>query len=73
MRKIVVLGPPAVLLLLLAASPALAITAEEIVAKNVEARGGAVALASLKSLRRTGRFVIPGRNLLIASMDVKER
>ena len=37
-----------------------AITAEEIVAKNVEARGGAAALASLKSLRRTGRYVSRG-------------
>ena len=54
-------------------SPLLAITAEEIVAKNVEARGGAAALASLKSLRRTGRFVIPGRNLFITTMDLKER
>lgn len=54
-------------------SPALAITAEEIVAKNVEARGGAAALASLKSLRRTGRFVLPGRNILITVSDVRER
>lgn len=60
-------------LLLLAAAPALAITAEEIVAKNVEARGGAAALASLKSLRRTGRFVRPGRNVLIALSEVKAR
>ena len=58
---------------LLAAAPALAITAEEIVAKNVEARGGAAALASLKSLRRTGRYVLPGRNLLITLTEVKER
>jgi hypothetical protein len=54
-------------------SPVLAITAEEIVAKNVEARGGTAALASLRSLRRTGRFVIPGRNLLITVSEVKER
>ncbi len=58
---------------LLAAAPAAAITAEEIVAKNVEARGGAAALASLKSLRRTGRFVLPGQNLLILQSEVKER
>lgn len=54
-------------------SPVLAITAEEVVAKNVEARGGGAALGSLKSLRRTGRFVIPGRNLLITTTDLKER
>jgi hypothetical protein len=50
-----------------------AITAEEVVAKNVEARGGAAALASLKSLRRTGRYVIPGRSLLITLSEVRER
>ena len=63
---------PAVLLLL-AAAPAPAITAEEIVAKNVEARGGAAALASVKSLRRTGQFVLPGRNILVTVSEVKER
>jgi hypothetical protein len=60
-------------LVFLATSPAFAITAEEIVAKNVEARGGAAALASLKSLRRTGAFVLPGRNLLITVNDVRMR
>jgi len=50
-----------------------AITAEEVVAKNVEARGGASALASLKSLRRTGRLVLPGRPLAITLVEVKER
>lgn len=71
MSKTAVLTLPAILLL--AASPALAITAEEIVARNVEARGGAGALASLKSLRRTGRLVLPGRNLLITLSEVEER
>ncbi len=60
-------------ILVVVAPPAAAITAEEIVAKNVEARGGAAALASLKSLRRTGRFVRPGRNVLITLSDVKAR
>jgi hypothetical protein len=50
-----------------------AVTAEEIVARNVEARGGAAALASLSSLRRTGRFVLPGRSLLITLSEVRER
>jgi hypothetical protein len=64
----------ALLLCLLGASRnAAAITADEIVAKNVEARGGAAALASLKSVRRTGRFVLPGQNLLISLSEVKER
>ncbi len=46
-------------------SPLFAITAEEIVAKNVEARGGAAALASVKTLRRTGRLVQSGRRSLL--------
>ncbi len=50
-----------------------AITPEEIVAKNVEARGGTAALASLKSLRRKGRFVIPGRSILITVSEVNAR
>jgi outer membrane lipoprotein-sorting protein len=60
-------------LLLFASTPLLAITAEEIVANNVKARGGAAALASLKSLRRTGRYVLPGRNVLITLAEVRER
>jgi hypothetical protein len=71
MLKFIVRRLPVVVLL--AAAPAPAITAEEIVAKNVEARGGAAALASLKSLRRTGRLVLPGQNLLITLSEVKER
>ncbi len=50
-----------------------AITADEIVAKNVEARGGAAALAAVKSLRRTGRFVSPGSSSLITLSQVVER
>ena len=66
--------PAAVVFCLLAVSRnAAAVTADEIVAKNVEARGGAAALASLKSLRRTGRFVLPGRSLLITVSEVRER
>jgi hypothetical protein len=59
--------------LLQTALPACGITAEEIVAKNVEARGGAAALASVMSLRRTGRFVLPGQNILILQSEVKAR
>jgi len=66
---------PAILLLCLVAGSrnAAAVTAEEIVAKNVEARGGATALASIRSLRRTGRFVLPGRSLLIVVSEVRDR
>jgi hypothetical protein len=62
------------LLIALAAPGTLAaVTADEIVAKNVEARGGAAALAALKSVRRTGRFVRPGRTVLVTLSEVKER
>jgi hypothetical protein len=48
----------------LAATPALAApTVEEIVAHNVEARGGAERLHALTVLKRTGRLVIPGMRL----------
>ena len=53
--------------------PAAAITVEEIVAKNVEARGGAAALAALHSLRRSGRLVEPGHPALITLSDLRER
>ena len=64
----------AILLCLLGASRnAAAVTADEIVARNVEARGGAAALASVRSLRRTGRFVLAGRSLLVTLSEVRER
>ncbi len=59
--------------ILLSSSPLLAITADEIVAKNVEARGGAAALAAVKSLRRTGRYVRPGSSTLVTVSQVVER
>jgi outer membrane lipoprotein-sorting protein len=55
------------------ASAAGAITAEEVVAKNVEARGGAAALAALHSLRRSGRLVVPGQSVLITLSDLRVR
>ncbi|HYK41026.1 MAG TPA: sialidase [Thermoanaerobaculia bacterium] len=40
-----------------AASPAAPMTADELIAKNLEARGGAAKLAALRSLRVTGKLV----------------
>jgi len=57
----------------LASPPAAAITAEEVVAKNVAARGGASALAALRSLHRSGRLVLPGQSILITVSDLRER
>ncbi len=50
-----------------------AMTAEEIVAKNVEARGGAGALTALHSLHRSGHLVLPGQSILITIADLRER
>jgi len=54
-------------------APAHAISAEEIVSRNVQARGGATALAGLKSLRRAGHLVQPGASQLITLTDLRER
>ena len=66
-------APLLVACLLLPASGVYAITAEEIVAKNVEARGGAAALTSLKGLRRTGRLVVPGRRTAVTLAELNAR
>ena len=41
-----------------AASPAPPMTADQLVAKNLEARGGAAKLAALRSMRLTGKLVL---------------
>ena len=57
----------------LAALAAQALTADEIIAKNVEARGGMAELQALKSLKRTGRLVIPGANVELGVTEVRAR
>lgn len=42
------------------ARPALALTADQLVARNLDARGGAAALAAIKSLGLTGKMIFPG-------------
>jgi len=58
---------------LLAAVAAQALTADEIIARHVEARGGTEHLQALKSLKRTGRLVIPGANVELSAMEVRLR
>lgn len=53
----------AAVVLLTAASSALAYTADELAAKNVAAKGGAEKLAALHSLRLTGRLLVNGDTL----------
>jgi outer membrane lipoprotein-sorting protein len=55
------------------ATPAHAISAEEVVSRNVQARGGAAALAALSSLRRSGHLVPAGSSQLITLTDLRER
>ena len=50
----------AALLLGSAAIPAVAQDAQSLVAKNLEARGGAAALSAIKSIRFQGRTIFPG-------------
>jgi hypothetical protein len=48
--------------LLYAAAPAFAITADEIIASNVTARGGADKLQAISSIKREGHLIVPGAN-----------
>ncbi len=59
------LAPPAA-----AAAPP---TADEIIAHNVAARGGAERLKALTNLRRSGHLVIPGLNIEVGYVQVQTR
>jgi hypothetical protein len=61
------------LALLLAATSAHALTATELVAKNIEAKGGAAALQAVKSLRREGRLVVNGGQFVLELAETKQR
>jgi hypothetical protein len=50
-----------------------ALTADEIIARHVEARGGLASLEALKSLKRSGRLVIPGANIELSASEVRVR
>lgn len=58
---------------LLSAFSARAITADEIIARHIEARGGMTNLQALESLKRTGRLVLPGANFEIAATELRMR
>ncbi|HXN83047.1 MAG TPA: hypothetical protein VN883_11250, partial [Myxococcales bacterium] len=53
---------------LLQAGAARALTVDEIVARNVEARGGAARLAAVRSLRLTGKIHLSGRGYSVEAV-----
>src|SRR5215467_15473092 len=49
-------------------------TVDELVAKNVEAKGGAAALNNLQTLRVTGKLLVPVQGQIeLAFLEVKKR
>ena len=56
-----------------AANLAQAVTADEVIAQHIAARGGADALRSIKSVKRTGHLVIPGFDADVRVSDVRAR
>jgi hypothetical protein len=61
------------LALLLAGTGAHALTATELVARNIEAKGGAAALQAVKSLRREGRLIANGGRFVFELRETKQR
>src|SRR5206468_5676850 len=48
-------------------------TADELVAKNIEAKGGATALHDLQSLRLTGKLLVQEGQIELAYLQIKKR
>ena len=48
-------------------------TVDELVAKNIEAKGGASALNSLQTLRSTGKLLVQGGQIELGYLQVKKR
>lgn len=61
------------LALFFACAAAQALTANELVAKNVEAKGGAEALKSVQSVRRKGRVIVNGGQFVLDVLETKQR
>ena len=61
------------LALLFAAGATHAITAQELVARNIEAKGGAAALQAVNTLRRHGKVVINDGQFVLDIVQIKQR
>jgi len=59
--------------LMLSAVGAGAFTVDELVAKNIEAKGGAAALAGVESLRRSGKLIVDGGQYVLDIVETKQR
>lgn len=59
--------------LILAAAAAQALTAPELVAKNIEAKGGVAALQAVKSVRREGRLIANDGQFVLDLRETKQR
>lgn len=60
-------------LLLGLAAQSHAITADELVAKNIAAKGGATALEAVQNVRRTGKLVINSGQFVLGVSDTRRR
>ncbi|MDP3859789.1 MAG: hypothetical protein Q8Q73_18670 [Stagnimonas sp.] len=58
---------------LLLTTPAWAITADELVTKNVEAKGGTAAMQAVQGLRRSGKLIIGGGRFIAGIVEIKQR
>lgn len=57
-----------------AASPAAsAITADELVARNLEAKGGAARLQAVRSIQRSGKLIVGGGQFELGYVDTRSR
>ncbi len=61
------------LALLFAVTAAHALTATELVAKNIEAKGGAAALQTVKSVQREGRLIVNGGQFVLELRETRQR
>jgi len=59
--------------LLCLAARAGAFTADELAAKNIEARGGSTALAAVKSVRRSGQLLVNGGQFTFGIVETRQR